>query len=82
MSFRVSPEVRDQLLELQDGSDKTLGEIAENVVTNGLMSSNKNHSSNPNNSHSNGDRTDIPEGKQPNNDLYGNGFNDGFKNGS
>lgn len=82
LGFRVSPEVKDYLLELQDGSDKTISEIAENVLTNALISPNKNHSSNLNNSHSNGDRNGVDEGKQPNNNLYENGFSDGFKNGS
>jgi len=82
LSFRVSPELRDRLLELQDGSDKTLGEIAESVLADGFPSSNKNHSSNPNNAYPNGDKNDVADGKQPNNDLYKNGFNDGFKNGS
>jgi len=79
LGFRVSPELKDYLLELQDGSDKTISEIAENVMNDAMMSPNKNPSSNPNTASSN--KNDI-DGKQPNNNLYENGFNDGFKNGS
>lgn len=82
LGFRVSPEVKDHLLELQDGSGKTISEIAENVLVDALTSPNKNRSSNPNNAYPNGDKNDVADGKQPNNDLYKNGFNDGFKNGS
>jgi len=79
LGFRVSPEVKDRLSELQDGSDKTISEIAENVLTDALASPNKTHSANDHSVHSN--KNDV-DGKQPNNDLYDNGFNDGFKNGS
>ncbi len=82
ISFRVSPEIKDQLLELQDGSDKTIGEIAENVMTDALTSSNKNHGINRNPAYSNGYKDDITDGRSPNNNLYDDGFKEGYKNGS
>lgn len=38
LSFRVSPEVKDELLEISDNSDKTLGEVCENYLTDRLNS--------------------------------------------
>ena len=79
LSFRVSPEVKDQLSELQDGSNKTVGELAENVITEALLFSNKNHKSGGNAGYPNRNNNDVNAG----NDIaYDNGFKNGYKNGS
>ncbi|GAH24282.1 unnamed protein product, partial [marine sediment metagenome] len=82
LSFRISPEVKDQLLELQDGSDKTLGEIAENVMNDALMSSKRNRGSDMNPVYPNRSRDNVVNGDRSNNNLYDDGFKNGFKNGS
>jgi hypothetical protein len=86
LSFRVSPEVKDRLSELQDGTDKTIGEIAENVITEAMTSPDKNHNSttghnNYDNGYSNGFNDGLNSNNKKNNsdDIYKNGVKDGTK---
>jgi Rubrerythrin len=86
LSFRVSPEVKDRLSELQDGTDKTIGEIAENVITDAMTSPDKNHNSttghnNYDNGYSNGFNDGLNSNNKKNNsdDIYKNGVKDGSK---
>jgi len=78
LAFRVTPDIKDKLSDLQYGTDKTLSEIAENILTEALLFPNKNSAekelfSNKNNSNN---------VNQIDSDVYEKAFKNGYKLGN
>ncbi|MBA7648250.1 hypothetical protein ES703_56033 [subsurface metagenome] len=79
LGFRVSPEVNDKLLELQDGSGKTKSELAEMLFADAIQ----NRTSAPPRQSS--EPIDLAPNGNPNNinpdNVYNNGYQNGHSNG-